>query len=536
MPSFQLLLRYLSVALCFVCTINIFAIFRHEAFATLSITNHDGGYDMTIRWGVNDEASKARSSIDGKNKVEGIVPTNMATPTRSDWNLRSAHRPINPKREEQDTENKTDMNDTTKGKTTERIKSPDVLASPTNGERKYNGEKDKGKSKEIVATEDKNKKKEKGKDYTGDKNKDQNKKIGKTDDKNLKDKDKNEKEDSTVSIIGSGNSTAFSRHEHVAIVTKIHGEHQWGLLEQSMCLLYYAYNHKVLYDIVVFSTDPVEEEKIKSLQAMLSPVKFKLVVDNRGLQNEIAALSPARKDHFLKMCNVTDTSNITWWTKCNGNRLAYNWQAEFRSIHLWHHPSMAGYKTMLWLDTDGFATKVWEKDPVDYFIKNRGVIMFDNFPQAKSKYWIQKRVFAAFNATICRLKLSEETGNLVTELGTEDRCQERGIPNIHGFFHITDLNFYRSKIVTDGLATIHGDCFLCRFPDDQLAVTAPAAILAPERSWGMRGKGFRLDVFHNYYIDGIDRAKPAGFLSYWEQIGQHTFPTAAAVCKVTEAG
>lgn len=221
----------------------------------------------------------------------------------------------------------------------------------------------------------------------------------------------------------------------------------------------------------------------------------------------------------------------------DGNRLSYNWQAEFRFVHIWHHPAMVDYKTMVWLDSDGFATKPWETDPVDYFIENGGVIMFDHFPQSQSKFWIQKRAYAGFNSTICSLKLSKETGNLVIELGTGDRCGVRGmIPNIHGFFHITNMDFYRSKRVKDGLATVLDDCFLCRFPDDQLAVTVPAATLAPEKSWEMRGKGFHLDVIHNFKLDDIDQAKPAGFLDYWKQVGRHTLPTADGICSVTEAG
>lgn len=112
--------------------------------------------------------------------------------------------------------------------------------------------------------------------------------------------------------------------------------------------------------------------------------------------------------------------------------------------------------------------------------------------------------------------------------------KERGIPNIHGFFHITNLDFYRSQPVTYGLKTIHGDCFLCRFPDDQLAVTAPAAILAPERSWEMRSKGFKLDVFHNFLLDGIDRANPPGFVRYWNDIAKYNLPSADGVCSVTQ--
>ena len=117
----------------------------------------------------------------------------------------------------------------------------------------------------------------------------------------------------------------FVRHDRVVIATKIHGEHQIGLLKQSMCLLHHAYNHKVLYDIITFSTNPIPQESFKSLQAIVAPARFSLVVDSKGLQEEYDALSSSKKTAFLKMCNGTSLGNLTWWTNCDQGRLAYNW-------------------------------------------------------------------------------------------------------------------------------------------------------------------------------------------------------------------
>ena len=74
-----------------------------------------------------------------------------------------------------------------------------------------------------------------------------------------------------------------------------------------------------------------------------------------------------------------------------------------------------------------------------------------------------------------------------------------------------------------------------RFPDDQLAVTAPAAIFAPERSWEMRAKGFHLDVFHNMKLDGIDQAMPAGFLKYYPTHVEKALPGTVGVCPIKAA-
>ena len=191
---------------------------------------------------------------------------------------------------------------------------------------------------------------------------------------------------------------------------------------------------------------------------------------------------------------------------------------------------------MLWLDSDGFATKPWEKDPVDYFVRNRGAIMFDHFPMGATRMFIQKNMRAGFNSYLCSLKLSNVTGNLVPELDVRRSCQSRRVPLIHGFFHITDLDFYRSKPAQVGLEAIFADGFLRRSPCDQLAATAPAAMLAPERSFEMRARGFHLDVYHNHDIDGIEPAVITGFINYWKEKGQKQFPSAFRVCKITEGG
>jgi len=331
------------------------------------------------------------------------------------------------------------------------------------------------------------------------------------------------------------NTTKFVRYNNVAIVTKIHGLHNWQTLEQGLCLFHYAYNHKVLYDIIIFTAEPIPNEDIERLQKMIAPSKFSVVMDNRGLQEEIAALPHAKYQFLLNYCNITSTDHLTWFSECGEGkikyRLAYNWQAEFRSLHIWHHPALKDYRYMFWLDTDAFCTKPIEKDPVEYFIQNEGVIMFEHFPQAYSNMKIQRKVAEGFNHTICELKVSEE-GNFVVKLGSPRHCHKRGIPNIHGFLHITDMDFFRSPQVMQSLEGMFGDCFLCRTPDDQLAVTAPTAIYAPERSFDMRSKGFHLDIFHNTYLDGWERAMPAGFKKYWSEKAKFTLPSADGICPI----
>ena len=324
----------------------------------------------------------------------------------------------------------------------------------------------------------------------------------------------------------------FERQPGVAIVTKIHGPHQFHLLEQSLCLLHHAYNRRVRYDIVVFTTLPLSAEEMATVRNVTRPARVTFPLDNRGtIQAEIAALSPVRRAALLARCragpdNITHVANITWWSNCP-DRLAYNWQAEFRGWHLWRHAALRDYRYMLWLDSDGFATKVWPKDPVAYAIRHRLVLLFDNM---KGHNRISHpRVLQTYNKTICGIQLKQ--GRLETNWVHGDECVGRRIKTVHGFFHVTDLDFYRSDAVARWSENLIGDCFCCREHDDQIAVTVPAALLAPERSRDMRANGLRLDVYHNNRLDGKEQNLPE-FIRYYSKVVQHNFSKTVGICRI----
>jgi hypothetical protein len=321
----------------------------------------------------------------------------------------------------------------------------------------------------------------------------------------------------------------FERQEGVVIVTKLHGPQTLILLEQSLCLLHFAYNHLLHYDILVFTAEPIEESALAPLRKIMAPVNFTVVVDNEGLQNEIANLSPVRREKFYERCKPTAPENITWWTNCDG-RINYNWQAEFRSWHIWRHPALRDYKYMMWLDTDGYSTRPWTRDPVAVAMQNDLVILFDNWPQgAGSGRDIQERIVQAFGQTLCGLEMKD--GQMQPSIGGE--CPSAKIPLVHGFFHVTNLDFFRSEAVTLWGETLIGDCYLCRKYDDQVAVTVAPAMLAPHRAWDMRAHGLRLDVYHNNHMDG--KEKVGGFLKWWEAYGQN-FTQAHGICPIKAKG
>lgn len=251
----------------------------------------------------------------------------------------------------------------------------------------------------------------------------------------------------------------------------------------------------------------------------------------------IKALTPHRRELFLNRCNKTDPAEIDFWSNCPG-RIAYNWQAEFRSVHIWKHPALQQYKYMLWLDSDGFCSQPWEQDPIHFFIQqqrqDKAVILFDHFPMGSERqsHILQSILDSFGNVTVADLKLNKEKGHLERTLVDREgfeaiqkkNRQRLFVKNVHGFMHITDLDFFRQPKVWNGLRSVLGDCFMCRSPDDQLAVTIAPAIFAPEKALDMRSNNITLNIFHNMALDGIDETTPRMFHKYWSGGIKNNFP------------
>eukprot|EP00980_Cylindrotheca_fusiformis_P004820 scaffold1034_cov127-Cylindrotheca_fusiformis.AAC.1 len=322
----------------------------------------------------------------------------------------------------------------------------------------------------------------------------------------------------------------FQRQEGIAIVTKIHGQHQYKLLVQSFCLLTKAYNERMKYDIVVFLTERISEQEEERLRQLVHPAHVEVVLDTLegGLQAEISALSPERRAGLLKRCNVTSEDSIDWFSDCPG-RLAYNWQAEFRTVRIWSHRALAQYKYMMWVDADTFATRVWQQDPVAYAVAHDLVLFAGLMRGGNARSEETERVYLGFNTGVCSIGTSNG-GYFMVQTGPD--CINSRFYNIGGFFHITNLHFYRSAPVMKWMNFVREDCFLCRSFDDQFAVTVPAAILAPNRSKGITESGIKLDLFHNGRIDGYKRAVPGGFRKYFPVAN---FSEAVGICPITEA-
>ena len=296
----------------------------------------------------------------------------------------------------------------------------------------------------------------------------------------------------------------FERQEGVVLAVKIQGMpkiNQLIMLKQSLCLLKAAYNHRMNYDHIIFSTIPIPEKDAEELRQIVAPAKLTLLLhSNPNLQEVLASFTKEQQDSLVKKCKVNDISELDWLTKCDEedhgrSAFAYSkfssycstktkqqtqsglglcsyssiyqgqllltfthrtfdlnfkmndkltdWQAEFRSKHIWKHPALKPYKYMLWLDADAMCTKVWEHDPIAYMIRNDLVIFFDNFPQGNARGpSIHDRIRRSFGTNLCGLELNKEEGYLESKVQDEP-CDHKLINQIHGFFHITNLDFYR---------------------------------------------------------------------------------------------
>ena len=326
----------------------------------------------------------------------------------------------------------------------------------------------------------------------------------------------------------------FERQPGVVITTKIHGPDQIKQLVQCMCLLKVAYNNRPKYDVLVFHTMPLDQNDIDELTDAVSPANLILAQDEKTLLQQLQESDEEQTKSLLSRCNATSIHDLEWWTRCSEpntrgvSPISYTWQAEFRSLHMWKSKYLQPYRYMLWFDSDAFPTKVWDADPVAFLIRNDLKILFDNFPQGSAAGGdLRDKIMQAYNNdTLCELKLVD--GHFQSKGG---HCIKPRIHNIHGFFHVTDLDFYRNDENSNWFRIMIGRNKFSRRWDDQLAITIPAAMRAPEKSWDMNSHNITLEVYHNSFYDGSVRWRGGGgFQKWWQMYSEERFPEGRAVC------
>ena len=336
------------------------------------------------------------------------------------------------------------------------------------------------------------------------------------------------------------NQETFQRYEKVAIVSKVHWPNDLLLLKRMFCILKAAYNRYVNYDIVLFSTIPWDDAQVLELGKVVSPAKLTVAVDGPSLEEHLANMTEAEIDFLKERCirneKTIKTENITWFHHCSEPEsphlvnLAYSWQAEFRSYHIWKHAALEPYKWMMWMDSDSVMTQTWKTDPMKIMIENNLTVFFDNFPQGTGKHpKMGQKMMEVYNNSIKGIFLNEKGQfNVKYSSRLGDRVY---IPQIHGFHHITNLDVYRSDLHYTFLKNFVGEYKFSRMFDDQLAVTIVGAMEANgTRAWDMYANGHKPMIRHNAHMDGKSRYKIINMVNWWRVEGRKTWEEAKLLC------
>jgi hypothetical protein len=347
----------------------------------------------------------------------------------------------------------------------------------------------------------------------------------------------------------------FRRHNGAVVATKVVGPEALDELKQSLCLFTAAYNRHLNYDIVVFTTLPWHPSQVRDLQDVVSNANLTVALEGPPLKDQVAKMRPDERDYLYDRCRVSADETLTYEHWCTEQpnstadnffdvKLSYAWQAEFRARHVWHAPALAPYKYMLWIDSDAFCTQPWESDPVSLAVESDMVLLFDHFPgDYVANPDVHDRIATAYpNRTLCDITLVD--GKLKSTPCHDDDERKNSKPHhelpwlgvVHGFFHVTNLDFYRSRSVTQALEVLIGPKRFSREWDDQVAVTLPAVLQAPDRTGDLRSRGINLQVWHNGYLDGQEDERPRkaddNFLPWWEEVGKGRWDVGKDVCGV----
>lgn len=333
----------------------------------------------------------------------------------------------------------------------------------------------------------------------------------------------------------------FQRHDHVVVGTKVMGPDFVSQLKQMLCLFTAAYNRHVNYDVVVFTTLPWDPPQVAELQEVIPNTKLTVALEGPPLEERLANLTVEERDYLYRRCRVSPGEQLTWYHFCSERpdanvwtvRLSYAWQAEFRAYHLWQSPALRDYKYMVWMDSDAICSRPWEDDPVQLMVDHNLVLMFDNIPgDFAENRELQDKMQRAYGRAVCEMSLGPDGVMKPVECtGKDDEVFV--IPLVHGFHHITDLDFYRSANATKFLEILVESQPFSREWDDQMGVTMPALMEAPDRSWDLRSHNVTLGIFHNGNLDGKPRETPVKdetYTTYWNETVRHQWKAGRAMC------
>eukprot|EP00979_Chaetoceros_neogracilis_P018227 scaffold10557_cov302-Chaetoceros_neogracile.AAC.6 len=314
-------------------------------------------------------------------------------------------------------------------------------------------------------------------------------------------------------------STKFRRYDGVVIVTKVLWDKSAHIVAQMVCYLTHAYNDKMKYDIIVFTTIPWTQEKIDLVQIAAGGAKVTVVVEGPSLEEHLAAMSKEEVTMLRNRCSLENKTDevLSWHHYCveKGSKdmvsLGYGWQAEFRAYHIWKHQALKNYKYMMWLDSDCRVGKEWDRDPIEIMVENDLTLMYSGYPSGKfSDARTREKLKQVYNMTLCYTK--QRNGELYGAM-CEDRPNTPAlIRQVDGSHHITNLDHYRKDVHQRFLKSFVGDYKFSRRFDDQIAVTIVAVMeqrLRNETSklWHERSKNITLKIAHHSIYDAQPKEK-----------------------------
>ena len=128
-------------------------------------------------------------------------------------------------------------------------------------------------------------------------------------------------------------TTNFTRYDGVAIVTKVLWPKDIQNLERWLCYISHAYNDKMKYDVIVFTTMPWEEKDIVRLQNVAAHVNVTVALEGPSLEEQLAAMTKEEVKFLRNRCGLNDTDDreLTWTNYCSEpnsrhyTNLGYSW-------------------------------------------------------------------------------------------------------------------------------------------------------------------------------------------------------------------
>jgi hypothetical protein len=317
-------------------------------------------------------------------------------------------------------------------------------------------------------------------------------------------------------------STSFARYDGVVIATKV----LWSdyLVEQLkpwLCLLSHAYNDKMNYDIVIFTTIPWDDKDIAKLQKIAAPANLTVAVEGPPLEEQLAAMSKEELQILRKRCGANETisEKLTWYHYCKEpgskevNNLGYAWQAEFRSYHIWNHPAVLKYKYMIWLDSDAYIGREWDIDPIQAMVENDLTVLYAGWPYGRIHHndVLREKLIHSYNTSICDVQESSDSAG-GKHIYAKVCNNGLNIKQLAGNHHITNMEVFRKDVHQHFLKNFTGDYRFSRMYDDQIAVTIVGLmeqymvnnyteVPAKYTVWHERTNGMLLKISHHGMYD-----------------------------------